>query len=108
MAKPVARPGVLKGFQLKPASGSSGDDVVASAVDAQFTGAIQRSMKTSGFKGSQAQLITRLRNDDDLVSTVLHVDCRGLVLPGTVHTQQLSARIHLACLLRLSIFLLWR
>uniref|UniRef100_A0A383V6Z4 Peptidase C-terminal archaeal/bacterial domain-containing protein n=1 Tax=Tetradesmus obliquus TaxID=3088 RepID=A0A383V6Z4_TETOB len=92
MTKPVARPGVLKGFQLKPASGSSGDDVVASAVDAQFTGAIQRSMETSGFKGSQAQLITRLRNDDDLGvhldAEALMFECRSMLPPKNPATTE--------------------
>jgi hypothetical protein len=70
MGTQVARPGVLKGFQLKPSTGS-GDAVVAQQVDTQYAGAIQRSIKTSGFKGSQAQLIAQLRKDDDLVGTVL-------------------------------------
>jgi hypothetical protein len=93
MANPVARPGVLKGFQLKPASGSSGDEVVAQEVDTQYAGAIQRSMQTSGFKGSQAKLVAQLRNDADLVSAVL-LACKGLGCLPTHFAQQLAALTH--------------
>jgi hypothetical protein len=71
MTNPVARPGVLKGFQLKPASGSSGDAVVAQQVDTQVAEQLQRSIQNSGFKGTQSQLLARLQDDDDLVSAYL-------------------------------------
>lgn len=73
--KPIARPGVLKGFHFGPASSSSGDEVTAQQVEAKYADALQQSIRKSGFKGTQSQLIARLKDDDDLVGAVLPAAC---------------------------------
>jgi hypothetical protein len=91
MTNPVARPGVLKGFQLKPTSGSSGDAVVAQQVDTQVAEQLQRSIKNSGFKGTQSQLIARLQSDDDLVSAVPLTACSACLLVRVKRPQLAAA-----------------
>jgi hypothetical protein len=91
MTNPVARPGVLKGFQLKPTSGSSGDAVVAQQVDTQVAEQLRRSIQNSGFKGTQSQLIARLQSDDDLVSAVPLTACSAVLLVSASAPQLAAA-----------------